>query len=76
MANKNIRIFDAKPFNYLTSFCSLATSVHDWPYVANTVIRKLTFPINMKVLSSLYDELEIDLELWPVIVVDRVVIVP
>ena len=30
----------------------------------------------MKVLSSLYDELEIDFELWPVIVVNRVVIVP
>jgi hypothetical protein len=42
-------------------------SVHYWPIVANTFIRKLTLQIHLKVFSSLSDELEIDLELWPVI---------
>jgi hypothetical protein len=51
-------------------------SVYNWPIVANIFIRKSTLPILLKVRSSLHDELEIDLELWPVIVVDRVVIVP
>jgi hypothetical protein len=39
-------------------------------------MRKFTLPIHLKVLLSLHDELEIDLELSPVIVVDRVFIVP
>ncbi len=42
-------------------------SVHYWPIVPNTFIRKSTLPILLGVLTSLYDELEIDLELWPVI---------
>ena len=41
--------------------------------VAYIFIRKSILSVLVSVLSSLYDELEIDLELWPVIVVDRVV---
>jgi hypothetical protein len=37
------------------------------PIVAKTFIRNSTLPILLGVLTSLYDELEIDLEIWPVI---------
>jgi hypothetical protein len=43
-------------------------SVHNWPIIANIVIWKSTIPIFLKVFSILYNELEIDLKLWPVIV--------
>jgi hypothetical protein len=63
LSDKNIS-YELKSLesNYLISFCSLATSVHDLPYVANTFIRKSIFPILLRVLVSLYDKLEIDLE--------------
>ena len=38
-------------------------TVYNLPIVANTFIRKLTLPVFLRVFSSLYDELEIDLEL-------------
>jgi hypothetical protein len=38
-------------------------SVHNWLIVANTFIRKSTYLILLRVLTSLYGELEIGLEL-------------
>jgi hypothetical protein len=42
-------------------------SVRDWPIVANKFIKKSTLPVLLRLLSSLYNKLEIDLEVWPLI---------
>ena len=44
--------------------------------VVNTFIKKSVMEIILVGLPYEFDDLEIDIELWPVIVVDRVVIVP
>ena len=50
-------------------------SVYNWPIVANTFIRKSTSRIILVLIANEFDDLEIDLELWPVIVVNRVGVV-
>ena len=55
------------------SFCSLVTFQYIIDLVAYIFLKKSTLPIPLRVLSSSYDELEINLEVWPVFVVHRVV---
>jgi hypothetical protein len=57
----------------LSKLLSSNLSVYYLPIVSNTFIRRTTSSNFLVVFANELDNLEIELELWPVIVIDRVV---
>jgi hypothetical protein len=65
--NQRIRNYGSSIYSIDQFLLSSDLTIYFWPIVSNTLIRKWTLLIISKEVSTPYDDLEIDLELWPVI---------